>query len=142
MLNTKNYEAQMDNMLGLIANENELDMAQARWVGCWRLVNAPLAEDNRLGVLAALIHLYEDQHWALEMLDPIFGDPVMHGRPRIAAVRPNRRVWVTAQVLSEAGWDHQRHMVRACWSLVSRESWSKILIDMTSAGRFEGVGGS
>jgi hypothetical protein len=72
------------------------------------------AEDNRLGVLAALIHLYEDQHWALEMLDPIFGDPVMHGRPRIAAVRPNRRVWVTAQVLSEAGW--------ACWSFgVTRE---------------------
>jgi hypothetical protein len=52
------------------------------------------------------------------------------------------QITVTAQVLSEAGWDHQRHTVRACWSLVSRESRGDILIDMTSAGRFEGVGGS
>jgi HTH-type transcriptional regulator / antitoxin HigA len=62
----------MDNFARLIADENELDMAQAEMGRLLDISERTTAEDNRLGVLAALIRYYEDQHWALEMPDPIF----------------------------------------------------------------------
>ena len=62
----------MNNVVQLIADENELDRAQAEMGRLLAISERTTAEDNRLGVLAALIRLYEDQHWALEMPDPIF----------------------------------------------------------------------
>jgi HTH-type transcriptional regulator/antitoxin HigA len=72
MLNMKNFEAQMDKVTRLIADENELDMAQAEMGRLLEISERTTAEDNRLGVLAALVRCYEDQHWALAMPDPIF----------------------------------------------------------------------
>jgi HTH-type transcriptional regulator/antitoxin HigA len=62
----------MDKVTRLIADENELDMAQAEMGRLLEISERTTAEDDRLGVLAALIRCYEDQHWALEMPDPIF----------------------------------------------------------------------
>jgi HTH-type transcriptional regulator / antitoxin HigA len=68
----KNCEAQMDKVTRLIADENELDMAQAEMGRLLGISERSTAEDDRLGVLAALVRCYEDQHWALAMPDPIF----------------------------------------------------------------------
>jgi HTH-type transcriptional regulator/antitoxin HigA len=72
MLNTKAYEAPLDNVTRLIADENELEMARAEMGRLLEIGERTTTQDNRLGVLAALIRYYEDQHWALEMPDPVF----------------------------------------------------------------------
>jgi HTH-type transcriptional regulator / antitoxin HigA len=61
----------MDNIVRLITNETELDAAQAEMGRLLQGERGP-TEDERLGVLGALIRCYEDQHWVLEMPDPIF----------------------------------------------------------------------
>lgn len=55
-----------------ITNEGELDRAQAEMGRLLEISERTTAEDNRVSVLAVLIHCYEDQHWALAMPDPIF----------------------------------------------------------------------
>jgi antitoxin component HigA of HigAB toxin-antitoxin module len=62
----------MDSGTRLIADKNELGMAQAEIGHLLEIGERTTAEDNRLGVLATLMRYYEDRHWALEMPDPIF----------------------------------------------------------------------
>ncbi len=62
----------MDNIIRLIADETGLDVAQAEMGRLLEISERTAAEDDRLGVLAAIIRCYEDQHWALEMPNPIF----------------------------------------------------------------------
>jgi HTH-type transcriptional regulator / antitoxin HigA len=62
----------MDNVIHLITNESELDIAQAEMGRLLNISERTADDDNRLGVLAVLIRYYEDQHWALEMPDPVF----------------------------------------------------------------------
>jgi hypothetical protein len=42
------------------------------------------------------------------------------GSPSVGSGNGATTVFVTAQVLSEAGWTIRRHAVRACWSSASR----------------------
>ncbi len=63
----------MDNIIRLITSEADLDAAHEE-IG--RLLkigdhNRSKDEDERLGVLGVLVRDYEDQHWALDMPDPI-----------------------------------------------------------------------
>jgi HTH-type transcriptional regulator/antitoxin HigA len=62
----------MDDVVRLIADEAELDASQAEMGRLLEKSERTTAEEDRLGVLAALISYYEDRHWALEMPDPIF----------------------------------------------------------------------
>ena len=62
----------MENVIRLIADETELDTVQAEMGRLMESSERTTAEDNRLGVLAALIRYYEDQHWTLNMPDPVF----------------------------------------------------------------------
>jgi HTH-type transcriptional regulator/antitoxin HigA len=61
----------MDNLIRPITDEGGLDLAQAEMGRLLEISERSAAEDDRLGVLGALIRAYEDQHWALEMPDPI-----------------------------------------------------------------------
>jgi HTH-type transcriptional regulator/antitoxin HigA len=61
------------DIIRLITNETELDAAQTEMGRLLEIgEKRSTAEDNRLGVLAVLIRAYEDQHWALDLPDPIF----------------------------------------------------------------------
>jgi HTH-type transcriptional regulator / antitoxin HigA len=75
MRNTKNYEAQMDNIIRLITNETGLAAARAEMGRLLEISNAgnerTVDQDDRLEVLAVLIRLYEDEHWAMPLPDPI-----------------------------------------------------------------------
>jgi HTH-type transcriptional regulator/antitoxin HigA len=62
----------MGNDIRSIADENELDVAQAEMGRLLEISERTTAEDSRLRALAVLIRCYEDQHWALAMPDPIF----------------------------------------------------------------------
>ena len=62
----------MDNVIRLITSEAALDEAQKEMGRLLAVADRSQDEDNRLGLLGALIRVYEDQHWALDLPDPIF----------------------------------------------------------------------
>ncbi len=69
----------MNNIIRLITNETELDAAQAEMGRLLRIKEPTADEEDRLDVLTVIIRSYEDEHWALDMPDPIFCDSITHG---------------------------------------------------------------
>jgi HTH-type transcriptional regulator/antitoxin HigA len=61
----------MDNVVRLITNEDDLDRAQAEMGRLLDKTGRTAADEDRLAVLGVLVRSYEDDHWALEMPDPV-----------------------------------------------------------------------
>lgn len=61
----------MENVVRLITNEDELDRAQAEMGRLLEKADRTAADEDRLAVLGVVVRSYEDEHWALEMPDPV-----------------------------------------------------------------------